>query len=125
MKVVVISGSPRKNANTQVLMKYVFEYTKSKYQETKFINLSGGQIECYRGPNIEYNETTKEFVKFLPVNQCSLHLYSQNVIPAFVFLNFESRGFFCYHLRGSITNEMILLLNKSFPQMPNSSIQCK
>jgi len=48
MKIVVISGSPRKNANTQVLMKYVFEYTKSKYQETKFINLSEGQIECYR-----------------------------------------------------------------------------
>jgi len=59
MKIVVISGSPRKNANTQVLMKYVFEYTKSKYQETKFINLSEGQIECYRGPDIEYNETTK------------------------------------------------------------------
>ena len=59
MKIVVISGSPRKNANTQILMKYVFEYTKSKYQETKFINLSEGQIECYRGPDIEYNETTK------------------------------------------------------------------
>ena len=63
MKIVVISGSPRKNANTQVLMKYVFEYTKSKYQETKFINLSEGQIECYRGPNIEYNETTKTAAK--------------------------------------------------------------
>lgn len=59
MKIVVISGSPRKNANTQVLMKYVFDYTKSKCQETKFINLSEGQIECYRGPDIEYNETTK------------------------------------------------------------------
>ncbi|PIN95062.1 MAG: NADH-dependent FMN reductase, partial [Nitrosopumilus sp. CG10_big_fil_rev_8_21_14_0_10_33_7] len=30
MKIVVVSGSPRKNANTQVIMKYVFEYTKSK-----------------------------------------------------------------------------------------------
>jgi multimeric flavodoxin WrbA len=30
MKVVVISGSPRKNANTQLAMKYVFEYTKTK-----------------------------------------------------------------------------------------------
>ena len=59
MKIVVISGSPRKNANTQVLMKYVFEYTKSKHQETKFINLSEGQIEYYRGPDIQYNETTK------------------------------------------------------------------
>ncbi|MBT8242206.1 MAG: NAD(P)H-dependent oxidoreductase [Nitrosopumilus sp.] len=59
MKVVVISGSPRKNANTQILMKYVFEYTKSKNQDTKLINLSDGQIEYYRGPDIEYNETTK------------------------------------------------------------------
>ncbi|MGV7225510.1 MAG: NADPH-dependent FMN reductase [Nitrosopumilus sp.] len=59
MKIVVISGSPRKNANTQILMKYVFEYTKSKNQETKLINLSDGGIEYYRGPDIEYNETTR------------------------------------------------------------------
>ena len=59
MKVVVISGSPRKNANTQVVMKYVYEYTKSKNQDTKLINLSEGQIECYRGPDEEYNEFTK------------------------------------------------------------------
>jgi NAD(P)H-dependent FMN reductase len=59
MKIVVISGSPRKNANTQVIMKYVFEYAKSKNQDTKLINLSEGQIEYYRGPDIEYNETTK------------------------------------------------------------------
>ena len=59
MKIVVISGSPRKNVNTQVIMKYVFEYTKSINQDTKLINLSEGQIEYYRGPDIEYNETTK------------------------------------------------------------------
>ena len=59
MKVVIISGSPRKNANTQVIMKYVFEYTKSKNVDTKLINLSDGQIECYRGPEEEYNEHTK------------------------------------------------------------------
>lgn len=59
MKIVVISGSPRKNANTQIIMKYVYEYTKSKNQDTKFINLSEGQIECYRGPEEEYNEDTK------------------------------------------------------------------
>ena len=40
MKVVVISGSPRKTANTQIIMKYVFEYTKSKNEDTKLINLS-------------------------------------------------------------------------------------
>ena len=59
MKIVVISGSPRKNALTQVAMKYVYEYTKSKNQDTKLINLSDGQIECYRGPEEEYNEATK------------------------------------------------------------------
>jgi len=59
MKIVVISGSPRKNANTQVIMKYVFEYAKSKNQEIKLINLSDNQIEYYRGPDIEYNDTTK------------------------------------------------------------------
>jgi len=59
MKVVVISASPRKNANTQLIMKHVFEYTKSKDVGVKFINLSEGQIECYRGPEEEYNEATK------------------------------------------------------------------
>ena len=60
MKVVVISGSPRKNANTQIIMKDVYEYAKTKNEDTKFINLSEGQIECYRGPDEEYNETTKK-----------------------------------------------------------------
>lgn len=59
MKVVIISGSPRKNGKTQVIMKYVFEYTKSKNVDTKLINLSDGQIECYRGSEEEYNEYTK------------------------------------------------------------------
>ena len=59
MKVVVISGSPRKTANTQIMMKYVYEYAKSKNQDRKLINLSDGQIECYRGPEEEYNEATK------------------------------------------------------------------
>ncbi|MCV0393375.1 MAG: NAD(P)H-dependent oxidoreductase [Nitrosopumilus sp.] len=59
MKVVVISGSPRKNANTEVMMNYVYEYTKTKNPDTKFINLSEGKIECYRGPTEEYNEETK------------------------------------------------------------------
>ena len=63
MKVVVISGSPRKNAKTQVLMKYVYDYTKSKNEDTTLINLSDGQIECYRGPDEEYNETTNTAAK--------------------------------------------------------------
>ena len=63
MKIVIISGSPRKNANTQVIMKYVYEYTKLKNQDTKLINLSDGKIEYYRGPDMEYNETTKSAAK--------------------------------------------------------------
>jgi NAD(P)H-dependent FMN reductase len=59
MKIVVISGSPRKNANTQVIMKYVFEYAKSKNHDTKLINLSEGNIECYKGPEEKYNEATQ------------------------------------------------------------------
>jgi FMN reductase len=63
VKVVVISASPRKNANTQIAMKYVFEYTKSKNVDVKFINLSEDQIECYRGPEEEYNQITKNASK--------------------------------------------------------------
>ena len=59
MKVVVIAGSPRKNGLTQVMMKYVYDYAKSKNQDTKLINISDGQIECYRGYGEEYNEATK------------------------------------------------------------------
>ena len=63
MKIVVISGSPRKNANTQIIMKYVNEYVKLKNPDTKFTNLSDGEIECYRGYDVEYNQTTKNAAK--------------------------------------------------------------
>ncbi len=63
MKVIVISASPRKNANTQLAMKYVFEYTKTKDVDVKYINLSEGQIECFRGPTEEYNAATKNATK--------------------------------------------------------------
>ena len=60
MKVVIISGSPRKVANTQIMMNYVFEYTKSKNSDTVFINLSKGGIDYYKGPDESYSETTKQ-----------------------------------------------------------------
>ncbi|QLH03658.1 NADH-dependent FMN reductase [Nitrosopumilus cobalaminigenes] len=63
MKIVVISGSPRKNANTQIIMKYVYEYAKLKNQDIKFINLSEDDIECYKGYDVEYNEATKTAAK--------------------------------------------------------------
>ena len=60
MKVVIISGSPRNNANTEVMMKHVFEYTKQKNTDTKFINLSEDGFEYYRGflNQVDYNEKT-------------------------------------------------------------------
>ena len=63
MKIVVISGSPRKTANTQIMMKYVYEYTKSKNENTKFINLSEGGIDYYTGPGVDYGEKTKQATK--------------------------------------------------------------
>ena len=65
MKVVVISGSPRKNANTEIMMKHVFEYTKQKNADTKFINLSEGGFEYYRGflNEVNYNEKTLQAVR--------------------------------------------------------------
>jgi NAD(P)H-dependent FMN reductase len=63
MKIVVISGSPRKTANTQVMMKFVYDYTKSKNPDTKFINLSEGGIDYYRGPNENYSHTTMQAAK--------------------------------------------------------------
>lgn len=60
MKVVIVSGSPRKNANTQIMMKYVFEYAKTKNADTHLINLSEGQVECYRGPDEQYNDHTRK-----------------------------------------------------------------
>ena len=60
MKVVIISGSPRKNAKTEIMMKHVFEYTKQKNADTKFINLSEDGFEYYRGflNQVDYNEKT-------------------------------------------------------------------
>jgi FMN reductase len=65
MKIVVISASPRKLGKTQILMKYVLEYAKSKNADTKFINLSNEDIECYKGSEIEYNESTKNAAQII------------------------------------------------------------
>jgi NAD(P)H-dependent FMN reductase len=63
MKIVVISGSPRKTAITQVMMKFVYEYAKSKNTDTKFINLSEGGIDYYRGSSENYSQTTLQAAK--------------------------------------------------------------
>lgn len=63
MKVVVISGSPRKTANTQAMMKFVYDYAKSKNTDTRFINLSDGGIDYFRGPTESYGQTTTQAAK--------------------------------------------------------------
>ena len=61
-KILIISGSPRSNGKTQVLMKYIFEYVKQKNSDTKLINLSDGGIDYYVGTS-DYSDTTKQAVK--------------------------------------------------------------
>ena len=63
MKVAVISGSPRKAANTQIMMKYVCDYAKSKNQDVKFINLSEGGVDYFCGPTENYSQTTLQAAK--------------------------------------------------------------
>ncbi len=63
MKVIVISASPRKTANTQVMMQFVYDYAKSKNEDTKFINLSKDKIDCYEGPDGNYSEITQQAAK--------------------------------------------------------------
>ena len=60
MKVVVISGSPRKGSNTQIMAKYVFDYIQTKDLEIKYVDLSADGIDYYRGPNEDYSEITKQ-----------------------------------------------------------------
>ncbi len=62
MKIIVISGSPRKNGKTSVLMKYVFEYVKQTNPDAKFINLSEGGIDYYTG-NGDISDTTRQAAK--------------------------------------------------------------
>jgi len=63
VKVIVISASPRKTANTQVMMQFVYDYAKSKNEDTKFINLSKDKIDCYEGPDGNYTEITQQAAK--------------------------------------------------------------
>lgn len=63
MKIVVISASPRKTSNTQIIMRDIFDYTKAKNYETKFINLSKDKIDCYEGPDGNYSDVTKQAAK--------------------------------------------------------------
>ena len=61
-KIVIISGSPRKNGKTQVLMKFVSDHIKENNSDVKFINLAEGGIDYYTGDG-NHNETTKQAIK--------------------------------------------------------------
>ena len=65
MKVIVLSGSPRKNGNTQIMMKHVLEYVNQKDIEVKFINLADDGFESFRGAanEVKYNEKTLHAAK--------------------------------------------------------------
>ena len=65
MKVIVLSGSPRKNGNTQIMMKHVLEYVNQKDVEVKFINLAEDGFESFRGAatEINYNGKTLQAAK--------------------------------------------------------------
>ena len=65
MKVVVLSGSPRKNGNTQIMMKHVLEYVNQKDVDVKFINLADVGFESFKGAanEVNYNEKTLQAAK--------------------------------------------------------------
>lgn len=65
MKVVVIAGSPRKDGITQIPMRYVYDYVRGQEPDTSFINLADGNIECYRGYGIEYDDATTEAARLI------------------------------------------------------------
>ena len=41
-------------------MQDIYDYTKTKNPETKFINLSKDKIDCYEGPDGNYSDVTKQ-----------------------------------------------------------------
>ena len=65
MKIVVISGSPRKDGLTQIPMRYVYDHVRAKEPDAVFINLAEDGIECYRGYGIEYNDATKKAAQLI------------------------------------------------------------
>ena len=99
MKVVVISGSPRENANTEIMMKHVVEYVKGKDVELKFVNLSEGGFEYYRGWVDDYNEKTLQAAKDIMAADVWLigtpiynSMYSAALKNLFEFVNYKETG---------------------------------
>jgi FMN reductase len=96
VKVVVISGSPRKTANTQIMMQHVYDYTKSKIEDTQFINLSEGGIDYYQGPDMSYSDSTKSAAQLITDADVWLvgtpiynSLYSSALKNLFEYINYK------------------------------------
>lgn len=60
--VVVISGSPRPKAKTQIMMRHVYERCLASGCQAKFVNLSEDGFDYFRGHEAEYGEVTKQAV---------------------------------------------------------------
>ena len=99
MKVIVISGSPRKTANTQIIMQEIYDYVKSKNKDTKFINLSKNKIDCYEGPDGNYSDITKQATKDITEADVWLigtpiynSFFSSSLKNLFEYVNYKETG---------------------------------
>ena len=101
MKVVVLSGSPRKNGNTQIMMKHVLEYVNQKDVEVKFINLAEDGFEFFKGGanEINYNDKTLQAAKDITEADVWLvgipvynSMFSAALKNLFEFINYKETG---------------------------------
>lgn len=60
MKVIAINGSPRKNGNTSILLKYVLDELKKEGIEIELLNLSGTNIRGCTACNFCVNNPTSK-----------------------------------------------------------------
>ena len=82
-------------------MKHVFEYTKQKNVDTKFINLSEGGFEYYRGflNQVDYNEKTLQAARDITEADVWLigtpiynSMFSAALKNLFEFVNYKETG---------------------------------
>ncbi|MBN1984557.1 MAG: flavodoxin family protein [Chitinivibrionales bacterium] len=71
MKVIAINGSPRKNGNTTILIKHVFEQLHKDDIETELVELAGSAIRGCTACNICQSRKDRRCVLTGdPVNEC-------------------------------------------------------
>ena len=62
MKVVVLSGSPRKNGNTQIMMKHVLEYVNQKGVEVIFSKIKSSN-HFFKNKEKELTVEIEKYIK--------------------------------------------------------------